>query len=316
MNTELLRVGIIGVGAMGKNHVRVYSELHGVELVGVADVDFELARGVAKRYNTAPFPDYNELLKQGLDVVSIAVPTSLHREVAKKAAQSRVNILLEKPIANTTKAAREIIKSAEENGVKLMVGHIERFNPAISAIKNAIEGAQVSLIEITRIGPFPPRIKDVGVVIDLATHDIDLIRYLTGSEFKRIYSLASRNFTQYEDVAILLFEMANGVLARVTVNWLTPFKVREISIATKEKFIKVLLIDQKVVEYSRYSENDSSLAKEITVPFGEPLKLELKAFIDSIRNNTKPPITGEDGLKALEIALQCLSNTIQMNTKT
>ena len=313
---QSLKVGVIGLGAMGKKHARVYSELPGVELVGVADVDYQLTQSLAEKYHTVPFNNYKQLLKQRLDAVSIAVPTSLHKELGVEVARAAVNMLVEKPIAHTLEAAREIIKSAEENNLKLMVGHIERFNPAISVIKNAIEGAEVSLIEITRIGPLPPRIKDVGVIIDLATHDIDLIRYLTGSEFKRIYSLTSRNFVQYEDVAILLFEMANGVLARVTVNWLTPYKVREINIATKEKYLKASLIDQKVVEYSRCSGNDSSLAKEISVPFCEPLKLELKAFIDSISNNTQPPISGEDGLKALEVAIQCLSNTIQMNSKT
>jgi len=270
-------------------------------------VDYELAHSLAEKYHTKPFKDYKELLKQRLDAVSIAVPTSLHREVAVETARTGVNMLVEKPIANTLEAAEEIIKAAEQNNVKLMVGHIERFNPVVAILKEEMKRNRASLIEITRIGPFPPRVKDVGVVIDLATHDIDLIRYLTGSEFKKIYSITSNSIAEHEDAAILLFKMTNGILARVTVNWLTPFKVREISIATKEKFIKSSLIDQKVTEYSKYKENDSYLVKEVSVPFGEPLKLELQAFIDSIRNDTQPPITGEDGLKALEVAMQCLS---------
>lgn len=302
----MLKVGVIGLGSMGKNHARVYSQLPGVELVGIADIDHGLAQGLAEKYQTAPFTDYKELLKQGLDAVSIAVPTSLHREVAVQAAQSGVNILVEKPIADTIKAAEEIIKAAEENEVKLMVGQIERFNPVVQAIKNEIKGDKVSLIEVTRIGPFPPRIKDVGVVVDLATHDIDLVRYLTGAEFNKIYGLTSRNLAPYEDVAILLFEMTNGVFARVTVNWLTPFKVREINIATNEKFIKASLIDQKLFEYRRYNENDSYLVNEVHVPFSEPLKLELQAFTDSIKNGTRPPISGEDGLRVLEVAIECL----------
>lgn len=303
----MFKVGVIGLGAMGKNHARVYSELPEVKLAGVADVDYELAHSLAKKYHTIPFSNHKELLKQGLDAVSIAVPTSLHREVALDAAHSGVNMLIEKPIADAVESAREIIKAAEQNDLKLMVGHIERFNPVVPIIKKEVEGSEVSLIEITRIGPFPPRIKDVGVVIDLATHDIDLIRYLTGSEFKQVYSLTSTNVAQYEDVAILLFEMANGVLARVTVNWLTPFKVREVNIATKQKFIRASLVDQKVTEYSKYKENDSYLVRELNVPYGEPLKLELQAFINSVRDDTKPPISGEDGLNALEVAIQCLN---------
>ncbi len=302
----MLRVGVIGLGAMGKNHVRVYSELPDVEVVGIADVDYELAQSLAETYHTAPFADYQELLKQGLDAVSIVVPTSLHREIAVAAAQSGLNMLVEKPIADTINSTREIIKAAEENKVKLMVGHIERFNPAVTVLKKEIQNAKVSLVEITRIGPFPPRVKDVGVVVDLATHDIDLITHLAGSEFKKIYSLTSRSLAQHEDTAILLFEMENGALARVTVNWLTPFKVREINIATKEKFIKASLIDQKVSEYSKYKEDDSYLVKELNVPFGEPLKLELQAFIESIESNTESPISGEDGLRAVEVAIRCL----------
>lgn len=305
----MLRIGVIGLGAIGKNHARVYSELSEVELVGVADVDYILAQSLAEKYHTSLFSDYKELLKQRLDAVSIAVPTSLHREVAVEATQAGVNVLVEKPIADTIEAAEEIIIAAERNNVKLMVGHIERFNPVIPVLKKEIENSEISLIEITRIGPFPPRVKDVGVIIDLASHDIDLIRYLTGSEFKKVYSLTSRNVAPYEDVAILLFEMANGILARVTVNWLTPFKVREINVASKKKFIRVSLIDQKVTEYMKYKENDSYVVKEVNVPYGESLKRELQAFIKCLKNNTHPPVSGEDGLKALEMGIQCVNKS-------
>lgn len=302
----MLRVGVIGLGAMGRNHVRVYSELSDVELVGIADVDYRLAQSLAEKYHAKPFGDYKELFGEKLDAVSIVVPTSLHKEIAVETARAGVNMLVEKPIADTVEAAKEIIKAAKENNVKLMVGHIERFNPVVPIIKKEIEGDEISLIEITRIGPFPPRVKDIGVVVDLATHDIDLIKYLTNSEFKKIHSLASKSLAQHEDAAILLFEMTNGALARVTVDWLTPFKVREINIATKEKFIKASLIDQKVAAYSKYKEDGSYRVKDLNVPFSEPLKLELQAFIDCLRNNIHPPISGEDGLNALEVASQCI----------
>lgn len=300
----MLRVGVIGLGAMGKNHARIYAELREVDLVGVADVDFNLAQVVGDRYHAIPFHDYRELLEQGLDAVSIVVPTSLHKEVAVNVARSKVNMLVEKPIANNLPAAREIVEACEKHDVKLMVGHVERFNPVVAIVKKEIEGDQLSLIEITRIGPFPPRIKDVGVITDLATHDIDLIRYLTGSEFKKIHGLTSRNVAEHEDVAILVFEMANGSLGRITTNWLTPFKVRELTIATKDKFIKASLLDQRVTEYSRYKENESYLVREIRVPFGEPLKLEIEAFINSINTGAPPPVSGNDGLKVLEVLNQ------------
>ncbi|MFC1952573.1 Gfo/Idh/MocA family oxidoreductase [Chloroflexota bacterium] len=307
----MIKAGVIGLGQMGKNHARIYSEINDVELVGVADIDFNLAQAFAKKYHTTPFSDYRELLKQGLDAVSIVVPTSLHKQVALDAVSAGTHILLEKPISDTIEGAREIISKAEQNNIKLMLGHIERFNPAISVLKEHLIAKEISLIEITRIGPFPPRIMDVGVIIDMATHDIDLVGYLTGSNIQEVHSLYSKSISSHEDAAILLFKMENNSLARITVNWLTPFKVREINIATKEKYIKTSLIDQKIYEYSRNGEDGSYLVTEPLVPLGEPLAIEIKAFLNSITNNTLPPVTGEDGLRVLEIAIQCLNSKVK-----
>jgi len=301
----VLRAGVIGTGAMGQNHARIYSELPDVKLVGVADIDNNRCLTAARRYNCVPYSDYRQLLRQRLDVASIVVPTSLHKEVAENVAAAGVNILVEKPLAETIPASKQIIEACRSSGVKLMVGHVERFNPVITVVRREIEHEDVSLVEVTRIGPFPPRIKDVGIVIDLATHDVDLIRYLTASEFKRSFGLISRNLTEHEDLAILAFEMENGTLARVTTNWLTPFKVRELTIATKKKYIRASLTDQRVTEYSLYSENESYLVRDIKVPYGEPLKLEISAFLDSIRHDSPPPITGEDGLRVLEVLSSC-----------
>jgi len=301
----MLRTGVIGTGAMGQNHARVYSELPGVKLVGIADIDADKCAAAGRRFNCTPYQDYRELLNQHLDAVSVVVPTSLHKEVAQNVAAAGVNILVEKPIADSIPSAKEMVEICRSNNVKLMVGHVERFNPVVTVVRNDIDAEDVSLVEITRIGPFPPRIKDVGIVIDLATHDVDLIRYLTGSEFKRSFGLVSRNLIQHEDLAILAFEMGNGTLARVTTNWLTPFKVRELTIATKKKYIKASLTDQRVTEYSRYSENESYLVRDIKVPYGEPLKLEIEAFLDCIKKDIAPPITGDDGLRVLEVIEAC-----------
>ena len=304
---KMLRTGVIGLGAMGKHHARIYSALSDIVLVGVADLDVKLTSAIAQKYNTKGFTDWKELLRQDLDVASIAVPTSLHRQVAIDAAQAGTHILVEKPIADTVENAEEIIKVAQQKGVKLMVGHIERFNPVTLAIKTSIEDSEIISINITRVGPFPPRIRDVGVVIDFAIHDIDLIRYLTGSEVRKVYSLVSKsNLSKYEDGALLSFKMENGCLAQLTANWLTPFKVREINIATREKFIRGWFQEQKVWEYRQSGEDGSYLVKELPVPFAEPLRLELEAFLESVKNDRKVSISGEEGLKALEIAIQCL----------
>jgi len=150
----MLKVGVIGLGEMGKNHVRVYSELPDVELAGIADLDYGLAEGLAQKYNTKCFDNYKELFKQGLDAVSIAVPTSLHKEVAIESARVGINMLVEKPIADTTEAAKEIIKAAQQNNVKLMVGHIERFNPVVPIIKKEIENVSKNLSDFEKIKKF------------------------------------------------------------------------------------------------------------------------------------------------------------------
>jgi predicted dehydrogenase len=275
--------------------------------VGVSDVSLESAEKVAVQYKTKAFSDYRDLIKAGVDAVTIAVPTTLHRKIALDFIDNGVHVLVEKPIADTLEAGREIIQRAKEKDVKLMVGHIERFNPIIPVLKKSIESSKVISISITRVGPLPPRIKDVGVVVDIGVHDIDLIRYLTGSEFKKIFSLAQASVAAKEDIAMLSFVMDNGVLAHITTDWLTPYKVREISISTKEKFIRGNFITQKVSEYSSW-ENSSYIVKDLFVPFGEPLMLEQQAFVKSIRDNTPVPVSGEDGLKALEVALKCLDS--------
>lgn len=308
----MFKVGVIGMGAMGKHHARVYSELPDIKLVGVSDLNEELASTVAKKYSTKSFVDYRDLLKQDLDAVSIAVPTSLHKEVALDVADADIHMLIEKPIAETIESADAIIKKSEERGIKLMVGHIERFNPIIPAIKKSIENNDIISIDITRVGPLPPRVKDIGVITDLGVHDIDLIRHLSDSEFKDVHAIATAGVAEKEDTAIMTFKMKNGILAHITTNWLTPFKVREIRISTVQKFVTGNFITRQVVEYSKYKEDGSHLRKDLSVPQGEPLRLELEEFIRSIKNDTKVPITGHDGLKALEVALKCLKSAESM----
>ena len=303
---ETLRVGVIGVGSMGKNHARIYSEMRETELVGVADNGATNLKEIAEKFSARVYTDYNDLLKEDLDAVSIAVPTTMHKKVACDVLSKGVNVLLEKPISDNVENANKIISTAKQNKCKLMIGHVERFNPIIPVIRKAIQGQDVILIEIKRVGPLPPRIKDVGVMVDLGVHDIDLIRHLTGSEFEKIYALTSSNITDKEDTAVVSFRMKNKTLALLSTDWLTPFKVREIMVSTKEKFIKGDFISQKVTEYSKYSADGSYLVRNLAVPAGEPLRLELASFIRSIRVNEEPEVTGLDGLKALRIALKCL----------
>lgn len=301
----MIKVGVIGVGAMGQHHARVYSEMSKVELVGVSDLDQKQSQIIAFKHNTKSFSNYCDLLDK-VDAVTIAVPTSLHEKIALDAIRKKCHILIEKPISDTVKSAKNIIESANRENLKLMVGHIERFNPVITAITKYIENQEILLIEITRMGPFPPRVKDIGVIIDIGIHDIDLIKYITGSTFEKILSLTSSNGKEYEDTAIISFKMKSGVLAHMTTNWLTPYKVREILVATKTMVLRGDLISQKLTEYKKTDDTDAYTVKELHVNYKEPLKSELDEFISSINEDRNPIVSGDDGLKALEIAIRCL----------
>src|SRR5581483_10952120 len=181
-----LRVGVVGVGVMGSNHARVFAGLPGAELVGVADPDKKQTDFVARTLECNAFAGVDELLDAKVDAVTIAAPTHLHHEIALKCISRGVHVMVEKPIASSVEEGREIIAAAEKARVTLMVGHVERFNPAVEAVKEAIRGEEILSIAITRVGPFPPRMSNVGVVIDLAVHDIDLIRWFTDSDIVEV----------------------------------------------------------------------------------------------------------------------------------
>ncbi|MDH5595507.1 MAG: Gfo/Idh/MocA family oxidoreductase [Candidatus Bathyarchaeota archaeon] len=310
----MLKGCVIGLGAMGSNHVRVLRELQEegkTELIGVADIRENLAREVAETYGVDWFTDYKRLLEEKPDFVIVAVPTKLHRKVAEDAVKKGCHILVEKPIAHTVSEARKIVEIVERKGVQLMVGHIERFNPVVQEMKERIGRETVHLIGTVRVGPpIPSERVDTGVILDLAVHDIDIIRYLTQSEFKQISAFTADRESGIEESAMLSFEMENGALVYIITNRITPLKIRGIEVTTDQKFIRGDLISQKVTEYSKGElithARRSMFVTEIDIPYMEPLKLELKAFLSSLEQAKKPPVSGEDGLRALEIAVKCI----------
>jgi len=310
----VLKSCVIGLGAMGSNHVRVLHELQEegkTKLVGVADIRKNLAMEIAEKYGVEWFTDYKRLLEKKPDFVVASVPTKLHRKVAEDAIEKGCHVLVEKPIAHTISDARKIVETAERKGVKLMIGHIERFNPVIQEMKERIGRERVNLIGTVRVGPaLPSERVGTGVIIDLAVHDIDIIRYLTNSDFKRINALTTDHESKFEESAVLSFEMENGALAYIITNRITPIKIRNVEVTTTEKFIRGDLISQKVMEYSMGElithARRSAFVTEIDIPYVEPLKMELKAFINSIEKEAKPPVSGEDGLRALETAVECI----------
>jgi hypothetical protein len=305
-DAALLRLGVVGVGVMGYNHARVLSEMPGVTLVGVADPDDKQAEFVRRTLGCATVPCVDDLLALGVDAISIAAPTHLHRSIALAAIGRGVHVLVEKPITSSVEEGREIIAAARRAGVTLMVGHVERFNPAVQAIKEAIREEDILSIAITRVGPFPPRMSNVGVVIDLAVHDIDLISWFTGSEIVDVQPQLSSAKAEREDIALLQFRTASGVLAHINTNWLTPFKARTVHVATKRKYVIGDLLTRQVTECFGFQPDGSYSMRHLSVGHAEPLRSELAAFAAAVRSNTRPPVTGEEGVASLEIAIRCL----------
>jgi predicted dehydrogenase len=302
-----LRLGVVGVGVMGCNHARVLAEMPGIRLVGVADPDGKQAETVGRTLGCAAVPDIRDLLELGVDAVSIAAPTHLHRSIALAAVGRGVHVLVEKPIASTVEEGREIIAAARRAGVTLMVGHVERFNPAVQAIKEALRDEDILSIAITRVGPFPPRMSNVGVVIDLAVHDIDLISWFTESEIVEVQPQLSSAKAEREDIALLQFRTASGVLAHINTNWLTPFKARTVHVATKAKYVIGDLLTRQVTECFGFQPDGSYSMRHLSVGHAEPLRAELSAFVAAVRSNTRPQVTGEEGVASLEIAIRCLN---------
>jgi UDP-N-acetylglucosamine 3-dehydrogenase len=303
---DRLRIGVIGVGVMGSNHARVLSDIAGVELVGVVDPDRKQRDFVSNALNCNAVSDVDALLRCGVEAVTIAAPTHLHHDIALKCIAQGVHVLVEKPIASTVEEGRAIVAAARRAGVTLMVGHVERFNPAVESIKRAIKDQDILSIAITRVGPFPPRMSNVGVVIDLGVHDIDLIRWFTESEIVEIQPQMSSAVAEREDIALLQFRTASGVLAHINTNWLTPFKARNIHIATRDKYLIADLLTLQVTECFGFQPDGSYSMRHLSVGYAEPLRAELVAFVDAIRGGERPAVTGEEAVASLEIAIRCL----------
>lgn len=311
-----VRVGVVGAGIMGCNHARVLSELPDVDLVGVVDPNVGQTEFVGRMLGCDTFPDLHKLLDFGVEAATIAAPTHLHRDLALACIEHGVHVLVEKPIASSVGEGQEVINAARRAGVTLMVGHIERFNPAAQSIKEAIRGEDILSIAITRVGPFPPRMSNVGIVIDLAVHDIDLIRWFTGSEIVEVQPQLSSARAEREDIALLQFRTASGVLAHINTNWLTPFKARTVQVATKRKYIVGDLLTRQVTEYFGFQPDGSYSMRHLSVGHAEPLRSELSAFVHAICTGTAPPVGGEEGVASLEIAIRCLEQRVHEKEAT
>lgn len=301
---------------MGANHVRVLADLPGVELVAVADSDPARVAQVTQGRTFHGFTDFGALLADARpDFVSIVVPTSLHEEIGLQALAAGTSILVEKPIAGTLEGGRRLAEAAAARGLKLSVGHIERFNPAIRELKarlTAGQGGRVLKVHARRVGPFPARIRDVGVIHDLAPHDIDVMRYLLDDEVERVYAEAQQRIhTENEDLFVGLLHFAAGAIGVLDINWLTPRKERTLTVLCEGGMFVADYISQTLEFYENYAAKarEGSIATVTEGPMTrypivsrEPLRAELEAFRDAVLGTAPVAVTAVDGMAALAVA--------------
>lgn len=298
---KTMNVGVIGLGWMGRVHLRNYTEMPGVHVAGVMDSDSATLDAMHAQFGVPVFDTLDALLAQPLDAVSVCVPTVHHLPVGLAVIARGIPLLIEKPLAASAAEGRQLLEAASAAGVPLMVGHIERFNPAVQRVRELAAEDKVISITIERVGPYPPRIQDVGVIRDLGSHDIDLIRHISGSEYKKVFAVTATTIGRHEDTALITAEMENGVLGQISTNWITPYKSRFIRVATTTRYIEANLITQQVKAYSRFQDyNDHYTIKEWPVLYREPVRSELTAFLGALRQGTPMPISGQDGLVVLE----------------
>ncbi|MGQ9539067.1 MAG: Gfo/Idh/MocA family protein [Candidatus Bathycorpusculaceae bacterium] len=301
-------VAVIGAGFWGKNHARVFNELEETELLAVCDINAERAKIVAKQFGAEAYRENRRMLKRkDVEAVSVCTwSTSLAKE-ALKALKAGKHVLVEKPMAANSKQAEELLKTAEKEGLHLSIGFLMRFIPGVQYIKKAIESKTIGeLVCATakRVSQWPERIGDVGVVKDLAIHDIDVARYLFGSDPIAVYAkTGNMKHKLFEDYAHIMLTFEGGKNAFIESNWLTPYKTRLLVVTGSEAILKIDYITQELTV------EDAKETVQPRIPWQEPLKLELQHFANCVLGKEKPLITGVDGLKALKIAEAVLKSS-------
>lgn len=315
---EKLKVGVIGTGHLGKIHTKLLKEVETCELVGVYDIDTEKAKSVAEEFGIKSFENVDELLKS-IDGVSIVATTSAHYDLVKKAFSEKVHVMVEKPITATIAEAEEIVKLADEKNLKLQVGHIERFNPALLSLEKY--NLNPKFVQTDRLAQFNPRGTDVAVVLDLMIHDIDIILSLVKSEVVDIKASGVPVVSETIDIANARLEFENGAVANVTASRISQKKMRKMRMFQKEGYIALdfndgvaeiyRLVDTKEMDENHFlSFGEMGVGeKKRFVVYEQPeirqvnaLKYELELFADAVLNNKRPVVDGSDGLKALKVA--------------
>lgn len=309
-----VRIAVFGAGGMGRNHIRLLHALDGVDLVAVCDPDPAALARLSRTVSVRAYTNHFDLLAtEILDAAAVVVPTSLHFEVVMALLARGVHVLVEKPIAGTSSEGRLMVREAARYGLLLTVGHVERFNPAVIELERQLAAGaagQIFQLKARRTGPFPARIRDVGVVIDLATHDLDLILSLSGSLPNRIYAETERNIhTAHEDMLLALLRLENGMTAHLDINWLSPFKTRELVVTGERGSFVVDALSRQLYFYEnglaagtgQHGMEEGRMIKYLT-PNIEPLQTELEVFVAAVRGERRVAVSGEDALRALMVA--------------
>ncbi len=315
-----VRVGVIGVGAMGQRHCRVYSTLRRVQLVGVYDSNPEVGNRVAQQYDIICFEQLGDLLEQ-VDAVSLVTPTLFHFDLAMQCIDRGVHVLIEKPITQTVEQAEQLAQAAERNDMVVQVGHLERFNPTFLELKNVLESVNPLAINFRRLSPFQGSNTDVDVVLDLMIHDLDLFLGLIGQNPDTIEAFGLTVFSGAIDHAVAYLQFDHGRLVTATASRITEQKIRSIEVTAREAYLeadllnKIILVHRRTFgEYLNHNRGGAkyrqeSIVERIHVPNVEPLLLELQHFVECIIDGKNSLIPARSGLKALRLAT-IVQNTI------
>jgi len=301
-----VRMGVIGLGHLGQHHARILSRLDSVELTAIVDIDHDRAQEIGRRTGARPYADYREIIGK-VDAVSVVVPTNVHYAVAKEFLQAGKDVLIEKPITNSVYQALELIELANRNNLILQVGHLERFNSAVTKLEDII--TEPGYIESQRLSPFPGRSMDIDVILDLMIHDLDVILSFVKSKVRSVKAIGHPVLTSSIDMASAWLEFENGCVANVTASRVSKERIRKMRIFQPESYISLDYQLQRLTVMNRVAgANGQSLPHLVEVVHelkkAEPLKVELDAFARSVQTRTPPKVSGRDGLDALRLALQ------------
>lgn len=306
MGQEIIQMGVIGVGHLGEYHVQKYKAMDQVKLVGVVDTNTERASEIARRYNTTAFPSHHDLL-QHVDGVSVAVPTEYHFEIAKDVMTHGVHLLIEKPITLSLEHADHLIAMAKERDLIFQVGHVERFNPAVIKMEALL--TRPIFIESHRLSLFTTRGTDVDVVLDLMIHDLDIILHIVSSEIKEVHAVGMPVISGKTDIANVRIIFTNGTVANLTANRVSNTQLRKIRIFQPEAYLSVDCLKREI-SVTRLNGNPRSskdhpqiTSNKMKYPDSDPLATQITSFVEAVRGESRPVVTGQDGRRALNLAL-------------